>query len=322
MDWRVLLGGMVLGGVLGILLLYGLFKFGLWYLKRRLAAWATGLVEGLQNQVPVPARITLRSQGLLGAWKDVARVSHEISALKELGFEEIDSFTIDQMPGFHLAALVHPDGIWGVVNEHPQAGVWVDLNSRYADGSSFTVASAPETGIDQHPRHRNVKVPGGDASALLDRMLSERPAGALSLTGSEFARCFEEGYAEVMDWRINRGGSTAEEVRAVAALTGRVVSDEEVALATQMERMQALAERERVLEELFLGQISALEWERVKDRVIFVHDDLTEEELFERVGCELPPGGTPRLRAAGRFEKLGTVQGPVEADVLLGPEDG
>lgn len=325
-DWGVLLGGIALGGILGVLLLVGLFKLGLWYLKRRLKAWATGLVEGLQTvSVPVPARITLRSQGILAAWKDVAGASREISELKRLGFEEIDSYTIEQMPGFHMAALLHPEHqVWGVVNEHPQAGLWTDLNCRYPDGSSFTVASAPETGIDQHPRHRNVKVPGGSAEQLLARLLADRPEGPAALSPAQFVHDFEEGYAEVMDWRLARGGPTPDEVRSVAALRGQVLTEEELATTMLIQRGQRVAELDSLLERLFLEQsaMPASEWRQLEGRVIYIYDDLTEEELSARVGQELPPGGTPRQRAEGHFEKLGVVRGPVEADVLIGPDGG
>lgn len=322
-NWGVLLGGILLGGVLGVILLWGLIKFGIWYFKRRLKGWVESLAEGLQSMgTTVPSRITLRSQGPLAQWQDVARASREISDLKALGFEEIDSYTIDQMPGFHMSALVHPSHqIWGVVNEHPQAGIWTDLNTRYPDGSSFTVASAPETGIDQHPQHRNVKVPGGSAEQLLARMLSERPAGPASLTPDQFVTNFEGGYAEVMDWRLSRGGPTAEEVKAVAALKGQVLTEEDLKLAMQVQRAQSMAELDRLLGALFLEQsaIPASQWTKVEHRVIYIHDDLTEEELNSRAGHELPPGGTPRQRAEGHFDKLGVVKGPVEADVYVGP---
>jgi len=322
-DWSVLLGGIALGGLLGVVLLVGLAKFGVWYLKRRLKAWAGSLALQAMS-VQVPSRITLRAQGPLAQWKDVTRASREISDLKTLGFEEIDSYTIEQMPGFHMAALLHREHqIWGVVNEHPQAGIWTDLNCRYADGTSFTVASAPESGVDQHPKHRNVKVPGGDAEALLARMLGERPAGPAALTPAQFVKDFQDGYAEVMDWRLARGGPTPDEVKAVAALKGQVLTEEELATAMQIQRAQNVAELDRLLGELFLEQsaIPAVQWEKYKDRVIYIHDDLTDEELNARAGQELPPGGTPRQRAEGHFDKLGVVRGPVEADVLVGPED-
>lgn len=324
-DWGYLFGGLALGGLLGILLLFGLLRLGLWYARRRLTAWATGVAESLGQMAgsTVPSRITLRARGPLGQWQDGARAGREISDLKALGFEEIDSYTIAEMPGFCMQALLHPKHqIWGVVNEHPQAGIWTDLNSRYPDGSSFTVASAPETGIDQHPRHGNVKVPGGDAEALLARMLADRPPGPAHLTPDKFVRDFQDGYAEVMDWRLARGGATAEEVKAVAALQGQVLSPEALEMARALQREEYLLELEELLTELFLDQsrIPAVQWERVKHRVIFIFDDLSEDELRERVGKELPPGGTPRQRAEGHFESLGVVNGPVLADVLVGPE--
>ncbi len=72
---------------------------------------------------------------------------------------------------------------------------------------------------------------------------------------------------------------------------------------------------EMTLEEQFLQKtnLSPEEWETVKDRLVFVHDDLTIAEL-EEMGFEPTGLGTPREQVHGQSQLLGTLD---EADVYV-----
>lgn len=72
---------------------------------------------------------------------------------------------------------------------------------------------------------------------------------------------------------------------------------------------------EMTLQEQFLQKtnLSPEEWETVKDRLVFVHDDLTIAEL-EEMGFDPTGLGTPREQVQGQSQLLGTLD---EADVYV-----
>ena len=68
----------------------------------------------------------------------------------------------------------------------------------------------------------------------------------------------------------------------------------------------------------FLEQtaLSPSEWDQVKDRLAFVHDDLTIQEL-EDMGFEPTGLGTPREQVEGQSQLLGSLPEPLPADVYI-----
>lgn len=72
---------------------------------------------------------------------------------------------------------------------------------------------------------------------------------------------------------------------------------------------------ERSLEQRFLERthLSPAEWEQVKDRLLFVTDDLSNEEL-EEMGFEPTGQGTARQQVQGQSQLLGSLE---DADVYV-----
>lgn len=72
---------------------------------------------------------------------------------------------------------------------------------------------------------------------------------------------------------------------------------------------------EMTLQEQFLRKtnLSPAEWEQVKDRLVFVHDDLSINEL-EAMGFDPTGQGTPREQVQGQWQLLGSLD---DADVYM-----
>ena len=195
--------------------LWLIFKFGPFQLVRRLTMLLlgkSGLEDvGRQALNQQPDRITL--QRVAGPVKPEA--SSSVSLLERRGFERAGSFDVNEMKGVKLHLLVKPaESTVAVVYEHVKAGVWADVSTRYEDGTSFTVTSAPAGhGLDKQPGHVSVAAPRQPAPMLAVRLLRERPAGAMrQISALEFPGVFCQAYADSMAWRKNKGLS-AEEVR-------------------------------------------------------------------------------------------------------------
>ncbi|MGH7462066.1 MAG: hypothetical protein ACREMA_13730, partial [Longimicrobiales bacterium] len=138
-----------------------------------------------------------------------------LSALERRGFERAGSFEVREMKGVLLHLLVKTmESAVAVVYEHTKAGVWADLSTRYADGSSYTITSSRiGGGLDDRPGHKMVRSPGQPPAMLAVRLMKDRPSGQMQqISAAEFARVFEQAYAESTAWRKGKG-LTAEEVR-------------------------------------------------------------------------------------------------------------
>ena len=155
-------------------------------------------------------------------WKDAAAVGRLVEPLLKRGFTDLGPHSVDVMPHVTLRFLVNPAvSIYACVYEHAKVGTWLDLVSRYADGSGATFTTVRPTGLDPNPRETVVHAPGSPSDTLFGRMLVERPQRPLvRLDAAEVIRLFEAVYAEQILWRKTRGVS-AREVGNVAAAPPR-----------------------------------------------------------------------------------------------------
>src|ERR1051326_1938097 len=127
--------------------------------------------------------------------------------LVERGFSRIGLFDVPEMPGLDIFQLVNVNtSVYVNLYSHPRAGKWFELVTRYQDGRFVAFSTQPDRGLEQRPGDVHVHAPGSDSGTLYDRMLRERPQGAMvTLTSEEVPRLFEKGYRELMFWRKHKG---------------------------------------------------------------------------------------------------------------------
>jgi hypothetical protein len=168
---------------------------------------------GIRN---TPDQITLMEE-LPGQWSRPDEVHARSQALRRCGLAEVGDYAIEEMPGVRVRLLAYEaERIIGVVYEHPQVGHWIDLVTRYADGTSITFTTSKPSGMDRRPGHDGVNVPGATPEQLFQRFIRERPRGPMKPVSAHLvATDFMRAYAEEMTWRKQRG-ATPEEVARVA----------------------------------------------------------------------------------------------------------
>ncbi len=328
--------------ILGGFFLLTLLVLG-WRVRRGLKQIAR--IAGSGMLAPTPARVHLQPREKI-AWDDEAKANAFLQSLWRLGFQDAGSYEIPEMPGVKVRALARPEEhLWSLVYEHPIAGVWMDFVTRYADGGSLTTANARHGDeLEHRPAHDKIYAPELDAEALYQRHLAERRAVEYQEVAPEnFSSEFEKAYADEMDWRLGRGMVTDTEIRALAAKSGQELSDEEMALLRQTNQSQASAVLSEAIRDRFLQQtpLSAAEWEKLRTRIVIIHDRMTPETVraefqnwsFDsaetgdeelKKASAYPPDLTPcrgfeylnsTLPATRRFEKIVSFAEPVPADV-------
>src|SRR5262249_53885060 len=146
--------------------------------------------------------------------KHADRFKAVVAEYRQNHFEDAGLYSIPEMPGVFVQLLANrAESMYAAVYDHPVAGVFYDVVSRYADGSVSTHTTARATGLKQRPNTRMVNLPGTEPKALIDNARRDRPqAGLKSCAASTAVSDFETAYAEYMAWVKQRGLSTGEVV--------------------------------------------------------------------------------------------------------------
>jgi len=146
--------------------------------------------------------------------KNAATALGLVDALKGRGFKDAGIHEIPEMPGVTVQLLAQFDeGFYAAIYDHPAAGCWFDIVTRYQDGTASTFTTARATGLKPRPGFPVVNAPGTSAPDLLARARRERPRSPFKSASVEtVARDFADAYADQMSWRKNQGISTGEVV--------------------------------------------------------------------------------------------------------------
>jgi hypothetical protein len=233
-----------------------------------------------------------------GSWTNERMV--ELSAgLEQRGFASAGDFLATPFPvELKLRLLAHPAlGMQAAIYEHPAAGVWMDLVTRYGDGRVVCDSSCRDHLMDSMPQKSIRFHEGADVATVYEAHVSQRHnAPWREIPLKELPQLFETIYGEEMEWRGSRGGPTAEEIGRVSERDGNPATPEIVEAIRGQWQSAFHEHRTHGLREALRdgGGLDAREGERVSDRLVFVYDGQpvpTVGELVEsiREHFENPP---------------------------------
>lgn len=145
-------------------------------------------------------------------WRNPDLVSASTDALVMLGFTEVGSFRIAEMPNVFVKFLVKEDESMGAaIFEHPKTGEWVDLFCYYEGDNSYTVTTSHDPGLDKRDGTVSVHLSDASPAALYEQLTTGRsPDGLLSITAENVTQRFEDAYAVNTAWRKSKGISAKE----------------------------------------------------------------------------------------------------------------
>lgn len=132
--------------------------------------------------------------------------------LLAFGFEYAGTFLVDKMPGVRVLILAKPnDCVAAHIYEHSRAGIWIELVTRYQDGSTHALTTLPDTGLQSPPFVQTIRAAKAPAEALVRRLIAGRHEGEMKrVSTSDAVAEFEQNYAKCILWQKNKGMSTAE----------------------------------------------------------------------------------------------------------------
>lgn len=269
-----------------IVLLWVLLRYALpWWLARKIAAMA-----GMPQNPGIAARISLVPTGQEWQQPKTAGLVEQMSAL---GFDEIGRFSVPEMPTMQLWAGHHSqDGVVAAIYDHAQMPSFFDIVRVYGDYATCTVST--------NPIHDPENVPQGSA-CIADPAMTPQTAletlraqpvadNVMPVDAGNFSPVFTELYARSIDHILAKQSPDAGKMLQVGArmseATGQPLpqlDERQMQMAVDMQRASRLSALQEAIVDRFLqsGQVEAREWERVRDRVMVVHDLLSREDAAD-----------------------------------------
>lgn len=287
------------------LVLVVLLVLAYFFLRSKLRKLGAAIGEGLSGLSP---EATLVARDFPAGDAEVGR---RVEALEALEFERGGAFDVEEMPGVSLVCLVRPgQNIAAVVYRHPKAGTWCDIYCRYQSAGSLTVTNAPAGGeLDTRPGHVKLFDAALDEAALVARFDQELADRArVELTADCFKAVFEKAYADDMEWRIERGGATLDEVQRVAANMDGEFSAEEIAAATQVMQEQAGPLLRKKVRQALAASMSGEQWELASRRGVIIHEGVEVADLDDVVYDAMEDAGLGEDKYAKVEEVIGRCQ--------------
>jgi hypothetical protein len=146
-------------------------------------------------------------------WKDFSAIQQQVTPLAGAGFLDQSTYSVDKMPGVLVRILFQPATyVAGHITEHPQAGNWIELVTRYTDGGSDFLTTLPDQGIEPPPFARTARAAKGTPTDSLYRQHpGQRRSSAIKpVNQNDVAHKFEDAYTRYMVWKNNKGLSPEE----------------------------------------------------------------------------------------------------------------
>lgn len=301
--------------------------------------------------LPAPGRITLQRLAKSDPLAN-GRVEKRAEAFRELGFENIATYSLSELSGAKLHVLSQPaSGLVALVHEHSCVGTWSDV-------MRFSSAAEPPILASNILKYAHFQCLPGDpkwhhpdaSEAELVRVLQSmrtHTGAAQTIDAQSFPRLCERAYAEAADERFRNLPTENEIRRLIKDVSPEAeLSDADIAALHRLlpewiandQRVSCL--RDFVNE----GGISAREWQQARERILVVHDHTRLPSLNSRLICgafrteelkrrlkKARAHSTPReefaelnaaLPASERYKKIGSVHKPVPADIYRAPLPG
>jgi hypothetical protein len=321
-QWLLVVAG---GFILAIFVLIVAAIQFLKYKLRGLGKTIGDLIGAMNAGVAIPQSANL----IRATQEDLAqhdKLDIHVNEMKSLGLEIDGPFRMEEDRARDLIAYCLADparSLMGMLMISKSKGRVLDFVTEYEDGMSCTHTTLEDQGMDKPEWVKFARLVGATPSELVERHLAERPQkpmSAVSIAGVPGRVKFyvEEEYF----WRATRGGLTEAELDRAMALQPKKANDDGVETdeyrsaekrARDLVRSAVRGQAQSFLQEKFHAKLLAsltmtpAEWEKIEDRLLFVHDVLDASSLSYYVE-------PPALKALPT-----TSETPAQAALRVGP---
>ncbi|MFA5138280.1 MAG: DUF3592 domain-containing protein [Elusimicrobiota bacterium] len=138
-------------------------------------------------------------------WRDPATAEWLAGPLREKGFVDLGVYAILPLTGFRLGVMFHErDKVAAFLCERPgQLGMSLELNVRYADGTTTMLINRADEGVPKPPFFRVIfDEPDISSGALHERLLRERScSGIKAVTAETVIAEYQAAWTRMARWQ-------------------------------------------------------------------------------------------------------------------------
>lgn len=282
-----IVGGAFVALVLFVIVAYFLIR---WKLRSWLKSLGDLIAQGLGGGVP-PFRVKLTKRSELDDPEDEWVQDEHVKAFESLteqfeslGFKRMEDYLIPEIVTQMRVLLDGDQATAAVVYCHPVIGVWSDVTRRYPDKTSWTFSSTKYHGMDVPPYVTQKFFADESVDEIVTKFRAEAPeAGMMPITKEEFPAMFEKAYAREMDWRMERGGATEEEIRRIAEMNGDECTDDTVRqIQTQWRTAIHAFVTDKALKRYRKeAELNSFEWDHMQSYGVVIHERMQGEQLLQ-----------------------------------------
>ena len=184
-------------------------------------------------------------------WQKDTDIQARTNAFERAGFVLLGDYKIEEMSSIKMRAfMLESECLYGIIYEDSLPRVLVDIGLTYENGNMLFCTTTPASGLEQPPYKQVIRMP---QSASISEMLQEVRQHRT-----------DEPCLPVSAYDFPEGAS-------------RALEDEN---QWRMEYYQELSKRDEDLIENYLNVtgLSGIEWEKTRDRTVFIHNKLSKNE--------------------------------------------
>jgi hypothetical protein len=338
----------IIGGiVLLVFVAIGLGLLFLWLKLRSVIKKAKNLTDVMGGVIP---KVSMQFNIIENApWNDPKYVENATTELQNLGYVRDGDFALDGMKDCYTRGFVHRDGrsIAAIINAAKIATV-IDFASNCDDGRVVSATNSPLSVSHKTPpfktaiRMKEAKV--SEVYTAFKEALDGFDGAIVPVEAGEFRSTYEAGYRREVEWQYTAGGFPFGNIEVIQNMTGAEIDPETKAFLEDNGVFGGEELRGKLIEAyLRQSDISALEWEEIEDDVIFVSENLLQEEVIQLISYQADEP-EEEIRAAakrsgashgrdlfwslastfgvqGQFRKIYELQEPMVADVIVSPSN-
>jgi hypothetical protein len=149
-------------------------------------------------------------------WTNEELVRQQAEPLLACAFQDAGVYSVNKMPGVLIRMMCQPQsGVAAHIYDHPRSGSWIEMVTRYNDGSTHAVSTLAPNGMKHPEWFRKIQADKTiPTNKIYERFLPQRQQHGIKLVATnDVVRAFEEDYHKLALWRQEAGISPQEVAR-------------------------------------------------------------------------------------------------------------
>jgi hypothetical protein len=149
-------------------------------------------------------------------WTNPELVRQQAEPLLACAFQDVGVYSVDKMPGVLIRMMCQPQsGVAAHIYDHPRSGSWIEMVTRYNDGSTHAVSTLAPNGMKHPEWFRKIQADKTiPTNKIYERFLPQRQQHGIKVVATnDVVREFEEDYHKLALWRQEAGISPQEVAR-------------------------------------------------------------------------------------------------------------